>query len=61
MVSPDMTDRLYRIFDAIEERGLQFVMPAEWKPLYRIYLFEKRINKLIAIIQESIKKLDSNK
>ena len=42
-----MNDLTYRIFEQIEERGLQFALPEKWKPLYRDYLKEKKINKLI--------------
>jgi hypothetical protein len=42
-----MNDLTYRIFEQIEERGLQFVLPEKWKPVYMEYLKEKKINKLI--------------
>ena len=43
-----MNDLTYRIFEQIEERGLQFALPEKWKPVYLDYLKEKKINKLIA-------------
>lgn len=42
-----MNDLTYKIFEQIEERGLQFCLPDSWRPLYREYLKEKKINKLI--------------
>ena len=42
-----MNDLTYKIFEQVEERGLQFCIPEKWKPLYREYLKEKKINKLI--------------
>jgi len=42
-----MNDLTYRIFEQIEERGLQFALPEKWKPVYLDYLKEKKINKLI--------------
>lgn len=47
-----VNDTIFRIFEMIEERGLQFVLPEIWwKPLYRDYLKQKKINKLIAQIE----------
>lgn len=42
-----MDDYTYKIFEMIEEKGLQFVLPEHWKPLYMEYLKQKKINKLI--------------
>lgn len=42
-----MNDLTYKIFEQIEERGLQFCLPDSWRPLYREYLKQKKINKLI--------------
>lgn len=47
-----MDDYTYRIFEMIEERGLQFALPEKWKPLYKEYLHQKKINKLIAKLDE---------
>lgn len=46
-----LNDRLYRIFEMIEERGLQFVMPPEWKEVYKSYLKQKKIEKLIEQVE----------
>jgi hypothetical protein len=59
MFNSTLTDELYAIFEGIEERGLQFLIPDEYKPLYRIFLRERKLNKLIAQIEDSIDRLNS--
>lgn len=54
-----MDDKLYDTFARIEERGLQFLLPKEWKRVYNDYLREKKFRKLIANIEESIANLDT--
>lgn len=54
-----MDDKLYDTFARIEERGLQFLLPKEWKVVYNDYLREKKFRKLIANIEESIANLDT--
>jgi hypothetical protein len=46
-----LSDYTYKVFEMIEARGLQFALPPEWKPVYRDYLKQKKINKLIEQVE----------
>lgn len=46
-----LSDYTYRVFEMIEERGLQFVLNSEQKEVYKSYLKQKKINKLIEKIE----------
>jgi len=46
-----LSDYTYRVFEMIEERGLQFCLPPEWKPVYMDYLKQKKMNKLIEQVE----------
>jgi len=59
MFSHYLNDYLYEILEGIEERGMQFCIPDEFRYLYKEYLKEKKIRKLIAQIEESIEKLQT--
>lgn len=49
-----LNDRTFRIFEMIEERGLQFVLPERWKPIYKEYLKQKKFNKLLFQVEEML-------
>jgi hypothetical protein len=40
--TPVINDYTYYVFEQIEERGLQFAIPEQWRPVYREYLKVKK-------------------
>jgi len=44
---PVISEYHYYVFEQIESRGLQFLIPKEWRPMYRDYLQEKKVRKII--------------
>jgi hypothetical protein len=40
--TPVINDYTYYVFTEIEKRGLQFAIPALWRPAYRAFLKERK-------------------
>ena len=54
--TPEINDYTYYVFERIEERGLQFAIPDQWRPLYRAYLKERKRKREITRAFQGIAK-----
>jgi hypothetical protein len=52
--TPEINEYTYHVFERIEERGLQFAIPEQWRPLYRSFLRERKRKREIAAAFQGI-------
>lgn len=52
--TPEINDYTYYVFEEIEKRGLQFAIPAQWRPVYRAFLQERKRKREVAAAFQNI-------
>ena len=52
--TPEINDYTYYVFEEIEKRGLQFALPPQWRPIYNLFLKERKRKREVAAAFQNI-------